>query len=167
MTNRVEYMDNGQYPETMSSEQMEFWRRVVAVYMGILPELEGELQKAGGLSFFEFQVLEHLSAVPGPMSMSQLAARCNSSLSRLSHVARKLEARDLLVRSISSEDKRVTIAELTTSGRQLEQDTRGVYHRAIEQRILHALSPDELQHITSLLDMMLRRHNADHWLLSA
>lgn len=97
-------IDAREYNDALwTSEELGFWHRVVAVYMGVLPELERDLQRAGRLSFFEYQVLEHLSSVDGAMSMTQLSTRCNSSLSRLSHVARKLEGRRLLTRQLSEE----------------------------------------------------------------
>src|SRR5690625_3495649 len=152
---------------SLSSEEMDFWHRVVAVYMGVLPALERDLQRAGNVSFFEFQVLEHLSSVEGAMSMTKLAARCNSSLSRLSHVARKLEGRGLLTRRLSEHDRRVTVAALTDSGRRLVEIARDVYHDSIESRVLESLSPEELRQATNLLDTLLRRNNPDHWLFSA
>ena len=149
-----------------TSEELDFWHRVVAVYMGVLPELERDLQRAGKLSFFEYQVLEHLSSIDGAMSMTQLATRCNSSLSRLSHVARKLEGRHLLTRRLSEEDKRVTVAELTEEGRNLVDGTREIYRQAVETRVLQSLSPGELRQVTDLLDSMLRKNEPNHWLFS-
>lgn len=155
-----------QHPELWSSEELDFWHRVVAVYMGVLPELERDLQKAGKVSFFEFQVLDHLSAIEGSMSMSQLATRCNSSLSRLSHVAQKLENRRLLVRRLSAEDKRVTVAQLTPAGSKLLESLRDTYRTAVETRVLQSLSSDELRQVTGLLDNMLRKHEPNHWLFN-
>lgn len=149
------------------SHEMSFWHRVVAVYMGVLPDLEHDLQKAGKISFFEFQVLDHLSNEDGAMSMTRLATRCNSSLSRLSHVARKLEGRDLLSRGLSEHDKRVTVAEITNAGRKLINSLRNVYHEAVESHMLESLTPDELRQAIELMDHMLRRNEPDHWLFSA
>src|SRR5699024_2858112 len=109
MTTSSGFSQNSQETSLWSSEELAFWNRVVAIYMGVLPKLERDLQKAGKVSFFEYQVLSHLSQAAGPMSMTQLATRCNSSLSRLSHVARKLEGRGVLTRTLSEEDKRVTV----------------------------------------------------------
>lgn len=152
--------------ELWSSEELDFWHRVVAVYMGVVPELERDLQKAGKVSFFEYQVLEHLSSIEGAMSMSHLATRCNSSLSRLSHVARKLENRDLLTRRLSEDDKRVTVAQLTEAGAALIAGLRSTYRASVESRILASLAPDELRVMTGLLDNMLRRNDPNHWLFS-
>lgn len=160
-------IDDRERLTAFSSEEMDFWHRVVAVYMGVLPELERDLQRAAQISFFEFQALDHLSSIDGPMSMTQLAARCNSSLSRLSHVARKLEGRGLLTRRLAEHDKRVTVAELTSTGRALVDTVRDVYHESIESRVLQSLSPEELRQATNLLDTMLRRNNPNHWLFSA
>lgn len=153
--------------ETFASEELDFWHHVVAVYMGVLPALERDLQRAANVSFFEFQTLEHLSSVEGPMSMSKIAGRCNSSLSRLSHVARKLEKRGLLTRRLSEHDKRVTVAQLTDKGRRLVDGARDVYHSSIERRVMQSSSAEELREATHLLDTMLRRKNPDHWLFSA
>ena len=139
MTAAYDIDDRDHKAELWTSEELDFWHRVVAVYMGVLPELERDLQKAGKLSFFEYQVLEHLSSIEGAMSMTQLATRCNSSLSRLSHVARKLEGRQLLTRRLSEEDKRVTVAELTEEGRYLVDDIRDVYRQSVETRVLQSL----------------------------
>ncbi len=160
-------IDNREQLIDFSSEELDFWHRVVAVYMGVLPALERDLQQAANVSFFEFQTLDHLSSVDGAMSMTQLASRCNSSLSRLSHVARKLEARGLLTRRLADYDKRVTVAELTDNGRRLVADVRDVYHAAVENRVLESSSPTELREATNLLDSMLRRNNPNHWLFAS
>lgn len=167
LTDIMSEIDEREQLMAFSSEQMDFWHRVVAVYMGVLPALERDLQRAADVSFFEFQALDHLSSVDGSMSMTQLAARCNSSLSRLSHVARKLEGRGLLTRRLAEHDKRVTVAELTDKGRALIDGVRDVYQASVERRVLESLSPEELRQATTLLDTMLRRHNPDHWLFSA
>lgn len=118
---------NNQALGLFTSQERGFWHRVVAIYMGVLPDLERDLQRAGKISFFEFQVLDHLASQHGSMTMSQLAARCSSSLSRLSHVARKLEGRKLLTRRLSEADKRVTVAEITFEGRELIVSLRDIY----------------------------------------
>ncbi len=149
------------------SEELALGHRLHAASMRGLPSLERDLQRAANLSFFEFQTLDHLSTVDGAMSMTNLASRCNSSLSRLSHVARKLEARGLLTRRLADYDKRVTVAELTDKGRTLISRVRDVYHAAIENRVLESLSASELRQATNLLDTMLRRNNPDHWLFAS
>src|SRR5690625_3400296 len=149
------------------SHEMNFWHRVVAVYMGVLPDLEHDLQKAGKISFFEFQVLDHLSSERSQMSMTRLATRCNSSLSRLSHVARKLEGRGLLTRRLSERDRRGTVRQITPAGRQLITNLRDVHHRAVESRMFESLSGEGLRQAIELMDHMLRRNEPDHWLFSA
>lgn len=149
------------------SHGMNFWHRVVAVYMGVLPDLERDLQQAGEISFFEFQVLDHLSNEDSHMNMTRLATRCNSSLSRLSHVARKLEGRGLLTRRLSERDRRVTVAQITPTGRKLITELRAVYHRAVESRMLESLSGEGLRQAIELMDHMLRRNEPDDWLFSA
>src|SRR5699024_12745144 len=88
------YQDkNNQALGLFTSQEMGFWHRVVAIYMAVLRDLERDLQRAGKISFFEFQVLHHLASQHGSMTMSQLAARCSSSLTRSTHLALTLEVR--------------------------------------------------------------------------
>ena len=50
------------------------------------------------------------------LRMSQLATLVDSSLSRLSHVARRLEERGTIVRRTCPDDRRANIATLTEAG---------------------------------------------------
>ena len=61
--------------------------------------LDSQLQRDSGLNYFEYMVLAALSDQPDHrMRMSDLAAFANGSVSRLSHVARRLEAQGLVRR---------------------------------------------------------------------
>src|SRR6266498_5492356 len=79
--------------------------------------LECQLQQDAGLSFVEYHALARLSENPGhTMRMSELAEVTNASLSRLSHLIKRLELRGLVRREPDPADGRYTNAILTDEG---------------------------------------------------
>src|SRR3954468_17011297 len=79
--------------------------------------LDTQMQRDSGLSHFEYLVLASLSEAPGrTRRMSALAALANGSLSRLSHVVKRLEGKGWVTRRACKEDGRYTNAVLTEAG---------------------------------------------------
>lgn len=77
-------------------EQQESWRPFAAAMVKLRWALECQLQQDAGLSFIEYHALARLSENPGhTRRMSELAEVTNASLSRLSHLIKRLELRDL------------------------------------------------------------------------
>lgn len=75
----------------LDDDQQRAWRQLLALVMELPAALESDLQRTTGLTTFEYLVLANLSeADDRTLRMSELAARANSSLSRLSHVVRRL-----------------------------------------------------------------------------
>ena len=76
---------------------------LAAVMIKLPAALDAQLQRDSGLSFFEYMVLAMLSERPQrTMRMSELAGLTNASLSRLSHVASRLEQQRYLRRDTQS-----------------------------------------------------------------
>lgn len=150
----------------LSEQETEIWRKVVAATMLTAPLLEADLQKAGSLSFFEFQVLSSLKDADGELTMSQLAERCNCSLSRLSHVARKLEERGAINRSQATNDKRVTMALLTEQGKADVTRVEGRYAESIRRRVLDSLTPEGMEAMETLAEALLANIDPSHWLIA-
>lgn len=150
----------------LSDQENEVWRKVVAATMLTAPMLEADLQKAGSLSFFEFQVLCSLKEADGSLTMSQLAERCNCSLSRLSHVARKLEERGAIERDQADSDKRVTMAQLTEQGSNDVQRVEGKYAESVRRRVLDGLTEEGLSALEELSEALLSNIDPDHYLFN-
>src|SRR5580704_3386598 len=83
----------------LSRDQERAWR-ALALLMHKLPwALECQLERDSDLSFIEYHTLARLSEDPNhTLRMSELAAVTNASLSRLSHLVTRLEARQLVRR---------------------------------------------------------------------
>ncbi|MEU8247850.1 MarR family winged helix-turn-helix transcriptional regulator [Nonomuraea sp. NPDC048916] len=110
-------MDDSQEPRWLTEEEMRTWLALVSVLIRLSTALDGQLQRDAGISHFEYQVMAGLSMSPGhTMRMSELAALSDGSLSRLSHVVKRLEKRDWVRRTPDPADGRYTLAILTEEG---------------------------------------------------
>ncbi len=147
----------------LSAAERRAWLTLVATHMQLMPTLEADLQVEGTVSFFEYQVLAMLSESGEALPMSELAARTNSSLSRLSHVARKLEGRGLMRRSPSSEDARVTMAVITDEG--MAEIVRLAPHHvaSVRARLLDSLDDRDLADLGRIGSKILAHLDPEHW----
>jgi DNA-binding MarR family transcriptional regulator len=101
----------------LDDDQQRAWRQLLSMIMELPAALESDLQRTTGLTTFEYLVLANLSEADGrTLRMSELATRANSSLSRLSHVVRRLASNELVVKRASADDGRVSVVELTKAG---------------------------------------------------
>ena len=101
--------------------------------------LECQLERDSDLSFIEYHALARLSEEPdGTLRMSELAALTNASLSRLSHLVKRLEERGLVRREPDPADGRFTNAILTDQGvgrHGVQQQSDGTYvHFPLSER---------------------------------
>ncbi|MCC9204068.1 MarR family winged helix-turn-helix transcriptional regulator [Arthrobacter sp. zg-Y769] len=104
-------------PRWLSAPERQAWLALYAV-SGLLPAaLDADLFRRARITLFDYHVLAMVSEAEGrALPMSELAARSNASLSRLSHVVKKLEQRGWMSRTPSPTDARVTTAALTDEG---------------------------------------------------
>src|SRR5690242_19264174 len=93
-------------PRWLDDEQQAAWRAFNGAMVRLRWALECQLQRDAGLSFLEYHALARLSEMPAhTMRMSELAEVTDSSLSRLSHLIKRLEARQLVRREPDPEDR--------------------------------------------------------------
>lgn len=104
-------------PRWLSPDERRAWLALYAVATRLTPTLDADLFRRARITLFDYHVLAMASEAPGrALPMSELAARSNASLSRLSHVVKKLESRGWMERTPSADDARVTTAALTAEG---------------------------------------------------
>ena len=78
----------------LTDEELASWLAVVRLMTWLPWSIDQQLQRDSNLAMVEYQVLAMLSNSPQwTMRMSSLAEVTNASLSRLSHVVKRLEAR--------------------------------------------------------------------------
>src|SRR5689334_14211817 len=90
---------------------------MASVLFGLPAALDAQLQRDAGLTHFEYTVMAALSeAEDRSLRMSYLAGLANGSLSRLSHVVKRLERSGWVQRAPDPDDGRYTVATLTEAG---------------------------------------------------
>jgi DNA-binding MarR family transcriptional regulator len=135
----------------LSDEQQAAWRPLVALLLRLPAALDAELQRDAGINHFDYLVLAGLSEAPGrTLRMSELAAMANSSLSRLSHVVTRLEARGWVRREPCPGDGRFINAVLTEDGWQKVLATAPGHVAAVRELLVDTLTPDEFAQLGAI-----------------
>jgi DNA-binding MarR family transcriptional regulator len=130
----------------LDDSELAAWRALAAVMVKLPWALECQLQHDAELSFIEYHVLARLSETPEhTLRMSELAELTNASLSRLSHLMKRLESRGFVRREPDPVDGRFTNAVLTPAGYSKLVASAPAHVSAVRSLVLDALSPSELQ----------------------
>jgi DNA-binding MarR family transcriptional regulator len=146
----------------LDDDQQRAWRRLVAVAMLLPAALDAQLQRDAGLTHFAYLVLAMLSEAPGrALRMTQLAARANSSQSRLSHVVGRLEERGWVRRERSSEDARGNVAVLTEAGWDKVVASAPGHVAAARCYIFDSLAPAQVRQLDKICTAALARLDPD------
>jgi DNA-binding MarR family transcriptional regulator len=148
-------------PRWLDDEQQACWRAFNAAMAKLRWALECQLQQDAGLSFTEYHALARLSEQPGhTMRMSELAEVTNASLSRLSHLIKRLELRKLVRREPDPADGRFTNAILTQTGLRLLTASAPAHVAKVRDLVIDALSPAELRQLRTAAERILERLEA-------
>ena len=144
----------------LSQEERAMWLALSALMIRLPAALDAQLGREGGLSYFEYQFLAMLCEQPThSMQMSELAAITNASLSRLSHVARRLEAAGFLRRTVDERDRRCTHAIVTATGVDKVSSLARGHVATVRDMVLRSLSERQVLDLNETLRTML--HSID------
>ena len=137
--------------EWLTDEQQAAWRPFIALLLRLPAALDAQLQRDAGITNFDYLVLSGLSETPTrTLRMSELAAIASSSLSRLSHVVSRLEAKGWVRREPCPGDGRFINAVLTEEGWQKVLATAPGHVAAVRELLLDALSPEEFAQLGAI-----------------
>ena len=105
------------HPNWLTPEHLEPWMSLVAL-MTVLPaHLDSQLTRDSNITHFDYMVMSMLAeAEDRTLRITELAARTNGTLSRMSHVLDRLEKRGFVHRVACKEDARAKNAVLTREG---------------------------------------------------
>ena len=132
----------------LTGAEVESWLSVVRLMTWLPWSIDQQLRRDAGLGMVEYQVLAMLSTSPGrTMRMSALAEVTNASLSRLSHLFKRLEQRGLARREADPADGRFTNAILTQEGFQALADAAPGHVAHVRSLVIDALSAEQLQRL--------------------
>ena len=126
---------------SLEPEDLETWAAVATLLEWLPATLDAQLQKDSGLTHFEYGVLYALSAAQdGTLRMSTLADYSNSSLSRLSRAATRLESKGWMRRTPDPADGRYTLAILTDSGADKAAQAAPAHVRLVQRTVFDSLT---------------------------
>jgi DNA-binding MarR family transcriptional regulator len=132
-------------PWLSPSEQAE-WLSVVRLITRLPFALDAKLQRDAGLSVTEYSALAKLSDAPGwTVRMSDLAEFTNSSLSRLSHMVKRLESRGYVRREADPGDGRFTNAILLPAGLHKLESAAPIHVAQVRYLVIDNLSRERLR----------------------
>jgi DNA-binding MarR family transcriptional regulator len=142
----------------LEPDELAAWMTLAAMMFKLPGALDYQLQRDSGLTHFEYLVMAGLSESPDrSRRMSDLAGVANGSLSRLSHVVKRLEKRGFVVRRPDAEDGRITVAELTEAGYEQVVAAAPGHVAAVREYVIDALSPEQLGQLKAIGDQIHRK----------
>jgi len=149
-------------PRWLDADELVAWKRLVAVVELLPGVLDSQLRRDAGLTHFEYFVLAMLSEAPErTLRMTNLAQRTNATLTRLSHVVRRLEDRSLVERFPCPEDGRATNTRLTAAGWDAVVAAAPGHVATVRAEVIDALTPEQVRQLSQITESVLRRLDPD------
>ena len=145
-------------PAWLDEKQLQSWIRFVGMITILPAELDTEMQRTGGLTQFEYSVLAALSDAPEhTLRISRLAAFARGSLSRMSHLIKRLEGRGWVRRELDPEDGRYTNAILTDEGYALIVRVAPDHVAVVRRLVVDALTPAQFRQLGEISQKIIDR----------
>jgi DNA-binding MarR family transcriptional regulator len=146
----------------LDADELIAWKRLVAVIELVPSVLDAQLRRDSGLTHFDYLVLAMLSEAPDrTLRMTGLAQLTNATLTRLSHVVRRLEDRGLVSRFPCRDDGRATNARLTDDGLAALTDAAPGHVATVRASVFDALTHGQVAELSQIADALLRRLRPD------
>jgi DNA-binding MarR family transcriptional regulator len=142
----------------LTAAELDSWLSVVRLMTWLPWSIDQQLRRDSDLGMVEYQVLAMLSTSPGrTMRMSSLAEVTNASLSRLSHLFKRLEGRGLVRREPDPADGRFTNAILTEKGFQTLAEAAPGHVAQVRSLVIDVLSSEQLRRLGLAADRIVSR----------
>lgn len=142
----------------LDADEQRAWLTLAGVLLKLVPALDSQLQRDSDMTHFEYLCLAMLSeSDERTLRMSELAGRTSASLSRLSHVVKKLEARGWVERFPCADSGRVTMARLTEAGWQVLVAAAPGHVEAVRTLVFDGLTPADVVGIERLAGHVVER----------
>jgi DNA-binding MarR family transcriptional regulator len=151
--------EDGEPPvKWLTAAQVDSWLSVVRMMTWLPWSIDQQLRRDSNLAMVEYQVLARLADSPErTRRMSSLAVLTNASLSRLSHLVKRLEGRGFVRREPDPDDGRFTNAILTDKGFQTLVEAAPGHVAHVRSLVIDVLSPEQLRRIGLAADRIMSR----------
>jgi DNA-binding MarR family transcriptional regulator len=143
-------------PRWLDADEQRAWRAWLYSAQLLMDRLDRDLTHVTGISHAYYEILVALSETPGRMMrMSELADRCLSSRSRLSHAVSRLEERSWVRRQVCAEDGRGQLAVLTDEGFTALEAAAPVHVESVRTHLFDQLSPEQVAALRDIGETLL------------
>lgn len=144
-------METPQQSRWLTDEEMETWHALAGLMIRLPSALDAQLQRDEGLSHVEYLVMAILSQTEErTLRMSELAGYAGSSLSRLSHLVKRLEKSGWVRRTPDPVDGRYTLAILTDAGHDKVVESAPGHADAVRRYVFDALSKTQQRQLRDI-----------------
>jgi DNA-binding MarR family transcriptional regulator len=144
-------------PRWLDADEQKAWRAWLYSTQLLTERLNAELQHDTGIPHAYYEILVQLSETPGRMMrMSELADRCLSSRSRLSHAVSRLEERGWIRRQVCEEDGRGQLAVLTDEGFAALEAAAPVHVESVRRNLFDQLSKEQIAAMRDIGETLLK-----------
>jgi DNA-binding MarR family transcriptional regulator len=142
----------------LSPSQLDSWLSVVRLITRLPWAIDGQLQRDADLSMVEYMTLATLAKSPQwTRRMSDLAEETSASLSRLSHLVKRLESRGYVRREADPADGRFTNAILLPPGMRKLESAAPAHVAYVRQLVIDNLSNERLRRLGQDADRIVQR----------
>jgi len=142
----------------LSPGELASWMSVVRLITRLPWAIDAQLQRDADLSMVEYMTLAMLSEAPDrTLRMSDLAERASSSLSRLSHLVKRLESRGYVRREPDPADGRFTNAILLPDGLATLEAAAPAHVAHVRHLVVDNLSGERLRRLGQDAERILQR----------
>jgi DNA-binding MarR family transcriptional regulator len=132
--------------------------------MTVLPaHLDSQLIRDAGITHFDYMVMSMLAEAENrTLRITELAARTNGTLSRMSHVLDKLEKRELIKRIPCPEDARAKNAVLTRDGFAAWLESAPNHLAEVRRLVTENLTQEQLNQLKTINETLLAKLDPDN-----
>lgn len=133
------------------------WLDLLRVMIHMPAALDSHLRDQEMLGI-EYYVMAHLAAAPDRrLQMSYIASEANVSLSRLSHVCRRLEQRGWVRREPLASNRRVVLAILTEEGHAKFQQATPDHLALVRRLVFGGMSAKQVDQLATISALLLQQ----------
>lgn len=142
----------------LSPEQLDTWLSMNRLITRLTWALDCQLQRDADLSIYEYMTMAMLEKSPRwTMRMSVLAEETSTSLSRLSHLVKRLECRGYVRREPDPADGRFTNAVLLPAGMDKMREAAPGHVAYVRRLVIDNLSAERLRRLGQDAERIVQR----------
>ena len=135
----------------LDPREQSVWRGFLTATGAFMDNLDRQMERDSGMPLAYFEILAVLSEMPDrSLRMSELAAMCRSSRSRLSHAVSRLEEAGLVRRRACESDKRGAFAELTDAGFEVLEKAAPDHVATVRRHLFDVLTEEQLDQLNQI-----------------